>query len=52
MKSGKDILDDVAVNISEAEVSPRVTVCQTGMVESKQVQDGSVKIVDVHLVLD
>ncbi len=52
LKSGEDILDDVAVDIGEAEVSPRVTIRQAGMVESKQVQDGGVKIVDVHLVRD
>ena len=51
-QSGEDIRDDVAVDISEAEVSPRAAVGQAGMVESKQVQDGGVKIVDVHLVLD
>jgi hypothetical protein len=40
------------MDVSQAKVSPAVAVGKPLVIEAKKVQDGSVQIVHVHLVLD
>ena len=50
--SGNQLADDVAVNVSQAEVAAGVTIGQSLVVEPEKTQDRGVQVVHVHLVLD
>ena len=50
--SADHLPDDLAVNVGQAKVSACVAVGQPGVVESHQVKDGRMKVVDVDPVLD
>ena len=51
-ESGQDLLHDVAVNVGEPVVAAGVAERQLLVVESHQVEDRRVQVVDVDLVLD
>ena len=42
------ILNDMSVDICEPEVTPLVSVHESGMVDTEEVQYGCVQVVDVH----
>ena len=50
--SGDDGLNDVPGNIGEPEVTAGVAVGELFVVESKEVQDGGVKVVNMHTVVN
>src|SRR5262245_18073889 len=50
--SGEDILDDVAVDIGQAEVTSGVAIRQLRVVEAQEVQNGRVQVVDMYHLLD
>src|SRR5712675_1006226 len=50
-RSGEDLFHDVTFDIRETEIPARVAVGQLFVVETKQVQDRRVEIMDVHFVL-
>ena len=43
-------MDDFSVYVSEAEVSTGMMVGEFGVIETKDVKDGGVEIVDMYLV--
>ena len=45
-------MDDMSVDIGEAEIPAGVSVGEVFVVEPHEVQDGGVEIVNVHLVFD
>jgi len=47
-----DIFNDIALNVRQAEISPGVAICQTGMVQAKQLQNCRMEIMDVYRVID
>ena len=47
----KNWLDDVAVDVRQAEVAPAVGVCQARVIDPQQMQQGRVEIVHVDPVL-
>ena len=47
----QDVVDDVAVDIGQPEVAAAVAISQTLVVESDQVQNRGVQVMDVDLVL-
>lgn len=49
--SGQNILNDLTVNIGEAEVASAVAVGQGFVIEAQKVEKGGVEVVDVDLVL-
>ena len=48
--SRQDIFHDISVDIGKAEVSARVTVGQVFVIESHEVKNGSVEIMNMDLV--
>src|SRR3954452_18617545 len=50
--SGEDALDELAVDVGEAEVAALVAEGQALVVEAEAVQDGSLEVVDVDFVFD
>src|SRR5262249_50997384 len=48
----EDVLDDVAVDVGEAEIAAGVAVGQPLVVEPQAVEQGGVQVVDVDLLLD
>ena len=48
----QNFLHHVAVDISQAEVTPGIAIGQSLVIESQQVKQGGVEIVHVNLVLD
>src|SRR5205807_449803 len=50
-RSGKNLPNDVAVDVGEPEVAAGVAVGEPGMVQAHQVEDRRVEVVDVHRVL-
>lgn len=50
--SGEDRLDDVAMHVGQAALNAIVVVCQFLVIQSEQVQDGGMQVVDVDHVLD
>ena len=47
-----DVVDDVAVDVGEAEVAAGVAVSEFFVVEAEQVQNGGVEVVDVDYFFD
>ena len=47
----QNVVDDVAVDIGQPEVAAAVAISQTFVVESDQVQNRGVQVMDVDLVL-
>ncbi len=45
-------MDDIALDVGEAEISAGVTVGKLGVVESQDVKDGGVEVVDMYLIAD
>ena len=45
---GEQVAHQVPVYVGEAEIAALVTVSQTLVVDSRQVQDGGVQVMDVH----
>ena len=43
-----DVVNDMAVYISQTEVTSLISICQTFVVDAEQMQDGGVQVVDVH----
>ena len=52
MASGNDVVNDVAVDVGQPEVSTGVSIGELFMVQAHEVQDRGVEIVDVDSVLD
>ena len=50
--SGDDIVNYVAVNIGQPEVTPSVTVSKPFVVQTEEMQDGRVQVVEMHFILD
>ena len=50
--SGDDWLDDISGDIGESEVAAGVAVGELFVVESEEVQDGGVEVVDMHAVVN
>ena len=50
-RSGQEILHDVSGDIRQPEITARVTESQCLMIESEQVQNGGVEVVDVNGIL-
>lgn len=50
--SGQDAVDDLAVNVGQAEVAPGVTAGQALVVDAHEVEDYGAEIANVDLVLD
>src|SRR5262245_38823899 len=48
--SGKDRLDDIAVDVGEAEIASRVTIGEPLVVQAKQVENGGVEVVGMNEV--
>src|SRR5262249_27812397 len=48
----KDLLDDVAEHVGESEIAARVAIGQLLVIDSEQMQDRRVQVVDVDLPLD
>ena len=51
-KLSQEVVDDVAVDVGEAEVAAGVAVGEFFVIEAEEVEHGGVEIVDVDLVLD
>jgi len=51
-RSGQDRLDNPAVHVGDAEVSPLELVGQPGVIEAQQVQDRRFQVVDFDRVAD
>ena len=49
--SGKDRLDDISVDVGQAEVAPGMTIGQPFMVDAKQMENGRLKIMNSDEVL-
>ena len=47
----KDVFDDLSVDVGEAKVAALVTIDESLMIESQQVQNGGLEIVNMHFVL-
>ena len=50
--SSQDRFDDVSVDVGEAEIAPLEAGGELGVIESEEVQDGGVEVVNVDFVLD
>src|SRR5689334_23179306 len=50
--SGEQLLHDVAVNVGEPELAPLELVGELGVVQSHQMKNGGVKIVDLHWIFN
>src|SRR5262245_62514976 len=50
--SGEELPDDLTADVGEPEVAALEPVGQSGMVESQEVEDGGVQVVDMDRVLD
>ena len=50
--SGQDGAHDVAVDVGQAEIPPAVIIGEFLVIKTHQMEDGGMKVVDVHLVLD
>ena len=48
---GEDSFDDFAVHVGQSKVATCLSVCQSTMIETEQVQDGGVQVVHVNRVL-
>lgn len=46
-----DPVDHIPMDIRQAEIPARIPICQPFVIETQQIQDGRVKVVEVNLVL-
>ena len=51
MDLGEDFVDDVALDVGEAEVAAGVAVGEFFVIETEEMEDGGVEVVDVDAVL-
>src|SRR5262249_24781776 len=51
-ESGDDVVDDFAVDVSQAEVAAGISVGELLVIEAEQPEDRGVQVVDVDLALD
>src|SRR6476660_2812468 len=48
---GNQLVDDLAVDVGEAEIAARIAIGETLVVKTHELQDGGVQVVDVHRIL-
>src|SRR5207237_10602027 len=51
-RSDEDLLDNLAMNVRQADISPPETVGELFVTEPKQIQDAGVKIINLGNILD
>src|SRR5262245_20453816 len=51
-RSGEDVVDHPTVDVRQAKITTRVTIGQSLVIQSEQVEDGGVQVVVVDLVFD
>ena len=52
MPLGNELMDDLAMHIGQSKIPPAISMGKTLMIEPHQMQDGGMKVVQVHLVFD
>src|SRR5579885_1727362 len=50
--SGQNLLDQLAVNVGQAEVASGVAISKLRVIEAQQVEHRGMQVVDMHAVLD